>query len=95
MTTDFPIAAAAGRSIILNVRPLMASRKIRTVAELGRLLDGAGVEISPAQLLRIVDNKCKLWNVEVLTGLLHVLECRVSDLVTEGSPDIAQPEVAR
>ena len=73
----------ADRHVVLNVRALMASRNIRSVAALQRMLISAGVDISNQQLNRIVDNRATLLNLQVINGLLKVLRCSVHDLFGE------------
>ena len=75
----------SSRKIVFRAREVMATRSIRSVAALRRLLLEAGVEISEAQLLRIIDNKSPRVNMEVLNGMLNVLDCSVHELVGEAS----------
>lgn len=69
------------RRLVWRVRVVMAERDIRTITRLAELLSERGVSISIAQLGRLVDGKTKLWNQEVLEGLMAVLDCELSDLV--------------
>ena len=71
------------RYVVLHVRTLMASRNVRSVAALQRLLIAAGVDISNQQLNRIVDNRATLLNMTVINGLLKVLQCSVYELFGE------------
>ena len=71
------------RRIVLRVREVMASRSIRSAAALRRLLLDFGVEISDAQLLRIIDNKSSRVNMDVVSGMLNVLGCTVHELIGE------------
>jgi len=73
------------RRIVLRAREVMASRSVRSAAALRRLLLESGVEISLDQLLRIIDNKCPRVNMEVLNGMLNVLQCSVHELIGEAS----------
>lgn len=85
---SYPPSAPAhplSRTIVFRAREVMASRSIRSVAALRRLLLESGVEISEAQLLRIIDNKSPRVNMEVLNGMLNVLDCSVHELVGEAS----------
>lgn len=68
------------RRIVLRIRVLMAERDIRTVAELQRRLDALGIPVSNAQLSRIVDNKARRLNMDVLNGVMHIFKCQPSDL---------------
>lgn len=80
--TDFPTVDGQ-RRVILHVRSLMASRGVRSAAALQRLLISYGVDISNAQLLRIIDNKSTRVNMDVINGLLNVFKCSVHDLIGE------------
>jgi DNA-binding Xre family transcriptional regulator len=83
----------ADRYVVLNIRTLMAKRNVRSVAALQRMLISAGVDISNQQLNRIVDNRATLLNLNVVNGLLKVLQCSVHELFDEMSapraPDTA------
>lgn len=78
----------------LNV--VMSERRIKTITELKRRLDAIGVGISSAQLGRVVWERPQKINIELLEGLVTVLECEVSDIlkvcVTPGSDKIQKPE---
>ena len=89
--TDFPFVAGQ-RRVVLHVRSLMASRGIRSAAALQRLLISAGVDISNAQLLRIIDNKSTRVNMDVINGLLNVFKCPVHDLIGEEPVTTDLPE---
>lgn len=69
------------RQLIWRVRVIMAERGIRSVSELVRRLEQIGVAISVAQLGRLIDGKTRLWNQEVIEGLMEVLQCELSDLL--------------
>lgn len=79
------------RRVVFNVWHLMAARGIRSAAELQRRLIKAGVDISNPQLLRIIDNKSKRVNMDVINGLLNVFQCSVHDLISE-KPDPSNRE---
>jgi hypothetical protein len=68
------------RKLVLRVRHCMANRGIRTVAALHRMLIDIGCQISHPQLIRVIDNKADRLNVNVLNGLLAVLQCGVDEL---------------
>jgi DNA-binding Xre family transcriptional regulator len=76
---------ATDRYVVLNIRTLMVSRNVRSVAALQRMLISAGVDISNQQLNRIVDNRATLLNLNVINGLLKVLQCSVHELFSEMS----------
>jgi len=60
---------------------MMAERGVRSVSELVRQLQQAGVSISVAQLGRLIDGKARYWNQDVLEGLMTVFDCELSDLL--------------
>ena len=70
-----------GRKIVWRVRVMMAERGVRSVSELVRQLQQAGVSISVAQLGRLIDGKARYWNQDVLEGLMTVFDCELSDLL--------------
>lgn len=59
----------------------MAERHIKTITELRKQLETVGVEISTAQLSRVVDTLPTRISSDLLAGLTTVLRCDVSDLV--------------
>ena len=59
----------------------MAERGIRSVSALRRRLDQLGVEISEAQLGRIIDGKSSHFNSNVVGGLLTTFNCGLDDLL--------------
>jgi DNA-binding Xre family transcriptional regulator len=59
----------------------MAERGVRSVSALRRELEAIGIEISDAQLGRIVDGKSSHFNSVVLAGLMTVLKCKLEDLL--------------
>lgn len=84
------------RTIEWRLNVVMSERRIKTVSELKRRLDDAGICISSAQLGRVVWERPKKINIELLEGLLTVLECDVSDIlkvaVIPESGDVDEPE---
>jgi len=66
---------------------LMAERRIRRVTDLHRMLQEVGVEISTTQLSRIVSQRPKRINTEVLDGLVTVLNCSIEDLLVAHDPE--------
>jgi hypothetical protein len=81
-TADFPVSTER-RRVILHVRELMASRGVRSVAALQRMLIASGVDISNQQLIRIIDNSSTRLNMDVINGLLNIFKCSVFDLIGE------------
>ena len=61
---------------------MMAERGVRSVSELVRQLEAIGVSISNAQLGRLIDGKSRHWNQSVVEGLMEVLNCELSDLLS-------------
>ena len=69
------------RRLKWRARVLMAERGIRSVSALRRRLDQLGVEISEAQLGRIIDGKSSHFNSNVVGGLLTTFNCGLDDLL--------------
>jgi DNA-binding Xre family transcriptional regulator len=61
---------------------MMAERGIRTATDLQRRLRVIGIEISTAQLSRIVNSKPQRLSLELLEGLMTVLECDANALLS-------------
>ncbi len=59
----------------------MAEKKIRTVTDLQRRLAGMKINISTAQLGRIVYERPQRLNTDLLEGIINVLNCTVGDLL--------------
>jgi DNA-binding Xre family transcriptional regulator len=74
-------AAGGPAPLAFRIRIVMAERGVRSVAALQRLLDGIGVKISVAQLIRIVDGQSSHVSTMVLGGLIAVLQCGIGDLI--------------
>ena len=64
-----------------RIRVMMAERHIKTITELRKQLETVGVEISTAQLSRVVDALPTRISSDLLAGLTTVLRCNVGDLV--------------
>ena len=79
---EFP-SSTERRRVILHVRTLMASRGVRSVAALHRMLVSAGVDISHQQLIRIIDNSSTRLNMDVINGLMNLFQCSVYELIGE------------
>ena len=72
---------AKPRRLKWRARVLMAERGIRSVSALRRRLGQLGVEISEAQLGRIIDGKSSHFNSNVVGGLLTTFNCGLDDLL--------------
>jgi len=68
------------RRLKWRARVVMAERGVRSVSALRRRLAELGIEISDAQLGRIIDGKSSHFNSVVIGGLLAALDCGLSDL---------------
>lgn len=68
------------KEIRWRLRVMMAERNIKTVTDLGRRLNGIGLEISSQQLSRVVNDMPQRINTDLLAGLLTVLDCTPTDL---------------
>jgi len=73
----------------LNV--VMSERRIKTITELKRRLGEIGVHISSAQLGRVVWECPQKVNMELLAGLVTVLDCDVSDIMRVSASPEAKP----
>jgi DNA-binding Xre family transcriptional regulator len=69
------------RKVAWRVRVVMAERGVRSVSELARRLEEIGVSVSVSQLGRMIDGKTRLWNQDVIEGLMAVLDCELSELI--------------
>ena len=67
--------------LLSRTRVVMAERGVRSVSALRRQLATLGIEISDAQLGRIVDGRSSHFNAAIVGGLLAVLDCGLSDLI--------------
>ena len=81
-SADFPVVTER-RRVVLHVRTLMASRGVRSVAALQRILIGEKVDISHQQLIRIIDNTSTRLNMDVVNGLMNYVKCSVYELIGE------------
>lgn len=69
------------KRLVWHARMLMAKHNIRSVSALVIRLNEIGISISIAQLGRLIDGKNKLWNQEVVEGLLVIFDCSLSDMI--------------
>ena len=76
--TEFQPQVRAG--INFRIKELMASHNIRSVAALQRILISRKVDISNAQLRRIVDNRTDSWKVDHINAFLELFHCDISEL---------------
>ncbi len=81
-SADFPVVTER-RRVVLHVRTMMASRGVRSVAALQRILIGEKVDISHQQLIRIIDNTSTRLNMDVVNGLMNYFKCSVYELIGE------------
>lgn len=68
------------RRLNWRARVVMAERGVRSVSALRRRLAELDIEISDAQLGRIIDGKSSHFNSVVVGGLLAALDCDLTDL---------------
>lgn len=64
-----------------RLRHMMAECNIRSGSELQRRLNALGIDISTAQVLRLVAETPKRLSLEVFGGLLEIFNCEASDLI--------------
>ena len=81
-SAEFPVVTER-RRVVLHVRTLMASRGVRSVAALQRILIAEKVDISHQQLIRIIDNTSTRLNMDVVNGLMNYFKCSVYELIGE------------
>ncbi len=67
--------------VIWNLYPLMAERRIRYASDLTRRLAEVGVNLTPTHVARIVSKPPERLSLELLEGLLTVLDCSPNDLI--------------
>lgn len=69
------------KRIIWKLPTVMSEREVYTQSQLQELLKDAGVTISTPQLSRIHKKLPEFLKVEILEGLLTVLDCTIDDLI--------------
>ena len=74
---------ATPHKAVLRVQALMAEHEIRFVTDLWKRLAANGVEISHAQLTRVVNNSTKSLSIDLLEGLAALFDCPVASLFKE------------
>lgn len=70
------------RKLVWRVRVTMAERGIRTVTDLAKCLEEIGIKTSVSQLGRLIDGKTKLFNPEIMEGLMVVLDCDLDGILS-------------
>lgn len=75
------LSVIKSRQLQWRARVVMAERGVRSVSALRRKLSELGIEISDAQLGRIIDGRSSHFNSVVIAGLLTVLDCGLNDLL--------------
>jgi len=75
-----------------RLKILLAERDIDTAVELHRRLEEVGVPISAVQLGRIIKEPPARLSMEVLRGLITVLQCNISDLIRVEWPEDENPD---
>ncbi len=74
-----------------RLKVLLAERDIDTATDLQRRLREIGIEISAVQLSRIIKEAPARLNMEVLYGLITVLQCDIGDLIHVEWPEGSDP----
>jgi DNA-binding Xre family transcriptional regulator len=69
-----------------RLRIVMAERQIRTVTDLTQRLNEIGVDISSQQVNRIANSMPSRLSMDVLQGLMTVLQCSAADLLATVVP---------
>lgn len=68
-----------------KLRPLMAAAGLWKTSELVPLLAAEGVELSPAQVYRLVAKTPERLSLATLAALCRILTCTPSDLIEIGA----------
>ena len=82
------------RRLVWRLRVVMAERDIRTITHLAHLLGERGIEISTQQLTRVVNDIPSRLSIELLAGLIEVLDCGVEDIIMVTSEPKDEPKAA-
>ncbi|WP_053322537.1 helix-turn-helix domain-containing protein [Mariprofundus ferrooxydans] len=77
-----------------NLRLMMVKNEINTSAELRRRLSEIGVEISSAQITRVVNEMPSRISTVLLMGLIRVLNCTPNDLMGVEVDDNEEPSTS-
>jgi len=65
-----------------NIRMMMVKNNIHSGAELKRQLETVGVNLSSAQVTRIVNEMPSRINTKLLLGLIKIFRCTTDDLLS-------------
>lgn len=65
-----------------NLRQLMAAHQMWQTTALSPLLRERGIDLSPAQVYRLVSDKPERLSMKVLVALCDIFDCTPSDLIT-------------
>ena len=65
-----------------NIRMMMVKNNIHSGAELKRQLETVGVNLSSAQVTRIVNEMPSRINTKLLLGLINIFRCTTNDLLS-------------
>lgn len=77
---------SVSKSVHWQLPVVMAMRRIKSATELHRRLNAIGMEISSAQLSRMMHKRPQRLSMELLDALVTVLECEITDLLVIGEP---------
>lgn len=66
---------------VWRLRKVMADRDIWTATELHRRLTDYGIELSSAQVSRIIQERPQRINTDLLDALVNILDCEICDLL--------------
>jgi DNA-binding Xre family transcriptional regulator len=68
-------------SFVWRLRKAMADANVWKTSDLKEKLDGVGVRLTAPNVSRLINRMPKRLSMEVLAGLLTVLDCGIADLI--------------
>lgn len=77
-----------------KLRQLMAAHDLWQTTQLAPLLRDRGVELSAAQIYRLVTDKPERLSMKVLVALCDIFDCTPGDLITPYVVSARQPQAA-
>jgi DNA-binding Xre family transcriptional regulator len=77
-----------------NLRKLMAAHDLWKTTELSPLLRDRGVDLSAAQVYRLVTDKPERLSMKVLVALCDIFDCTPDDLIVPFEVPARKPKVS-
>lgn len=78
-----------------RLREVMAQRGLWATTDLAPLLDERGIELSPAQVYRLVAQRPERLSLATLAAICDALECTPNDLIELTDATVTQPDRRR